>query len=110
MKCMQCSYATEVIETQKFDDFVWRRRRCMKCDHRFSTHEKFVETAQTTRISTKPKVEQGKPKIIRRELKPKETNVATLPVVNKRRLIESLREELERKKWEECNEDTDDRC
>jgi hypothetical protein len=82
----------------------------MKCDFRYSTHETFSDTTQTTRISIKPKTEEGKPKIIRRELKPKETkpNVTELPVVNKRRLIESLREELERKRRDECDEDIDD--
>ena len=108
MKCMKCGHATEVIETQKFDDFVWRRRRCIKCDHRFSTHEKFADTAQTTRMSIKPKEDDGKPRIIRREIKPKQPNITTLPVVNKRRLIESLREELQRKKRDECDEFTDD--
>lgn len=103
MKCMECGYATEVIETQKFDEFVWRRRRCVKCDHRFSTHEKFVETAQVTRI--KPKAEG--PRIIRREAKPEQANVTELPVVNKRRLIESLREELEKKRRDECDDNID---
>jgi transcriptional regulator NrdR family protein len=103
---MECGYATEVIETQKFDDFVWRRRRCIKCDHRFSTHEKFADTAQTTRLSTKPKPDQ-KPKVIRRVITVPKNNITKLPVVNKRRLIESLREELERKN-RECDGDTDD--
>ena len=106
---MECDGPTEVIETQKFDTFVWRRRRCMKCDHRFSTHEMFVNTTQTTRISTKPKTERDGPRIIRKEAKPKtpKQNITELPVVNKRRLIESLREELERKRRDECDDDID---
>ena len=110
MKCTQCGGATEVVDTQKYDTLVWRRRRCteVNCDFRFSTHETFVETKQVARLPGRPRLQrEPKPEP---EPKPTKPNITALPVVNKRRLIESLREELERKRRDECDEDIDSRC
>ena len=102
MNCTKCGNKTEIIDTEKYSMFVWRRRRCMTCNHRMSTHENFVEDSKTCRAA-QPK--QTKPKQPPKQPKPKPPNVTELPVVNKRRLIESLKEELQRKK--ECDEDFD---
>jgi hypothetical protein len=105
VNCTKCGNKTEIIDTEKYSMFVWRRRRCMTCDHRMSTHENFVEDSKTCRTAP-PK--QSKPKVkAPKQPKPKPPNVTELPVVNKRRLIESLKEELERKRRDECDEDFD---
>lgn len=51
MKCTVCGAATQIIDTQKFDTLVWRRRRCIKCSHRMNTHETPVETKQNSRVT-----------------------------------------------------------
>ncbi|MCX7881037.1 MAG: transcriptional regulator NrdR [Patescibacteria group bacterium] len=46
MKCFFCQNPeTEVIETRVFDDgtTIRRRRRCIKCDRRFTTYERVEE-------------------------------------------------------------------
>lgn len=43
MRCPYCSHAeTQVVETRESDegDVIRRRRRCLKCDKRFTTYER----------------------------------------------------------------------
>ena len=43
MRCPYCSHAeTQVVETRESDegDAIRRRRRCLKCDKRFTTYER----------------------------------------------------------------------
>ena len=42
MKCPQCGGKTAVINTRDKGDF-YRRRKCLDCGHRFSTHEVRIE-------------------------------------------------------------------
>ena len=68
--------------------FVWRRRCCVKCGNRMSTHENFVEDGKTYRT----KVREKKPKP---EPKPKAKPVVKeepQPVRNVRKEIEKLKE------------------
>jgi len=91
MNCTKCGMPTEVVDTEKFSMYVWRRRRCLKCKHRMSTHENFVEDKKVARTKQKPK---------------KEAAPTPLPVRNVRKQIENIREYLEHRKRE--REDTDD--
>lgn len=49
MNCPKCGGKTEVTDTEKFSMYVWRKRRCLNCDHRMHTHENIVEDTQTYR-------------------------------------------------------------
>lgn len=41
MRCVFCNHGeTQVVETREADDAVRRRRRCQKCDRRFTTYER----------------------------------------------------------------------
>lgn len=87
--CPKCSKKTEIIDTQKYETVVWRRRRC-EDNHRFNTHETVIE---------------NEPKKIRKQPEPKpkvKAEVATLPIRNTRKQIQDLRDYLESKR-----EDTD---
>ena len=88
MNCQKCNGKTEIIDTEKFSMYVWRRRQCLKCRFRMNTHENFVEDVKAARTKKKP-----------------EPKVEPLPVRNTRKQIEDLREYLERRR-----EDSDDRC
>jgi len=86
VNCLECGGGTEVIDTQKFPSYVWRKRRCLKCGCRVNTHENFADDTRGARV--KKKVE--------------EPNVEPLPVRNPRKQIEDIREYLEyRRKLEE---------
>ena len=76
MNCSKCGGKTEIIDTEKYSMYVWRRRRCYDCNHRANTHENFVEDQKVARTK-KPK-----------EQKP-------TPPSNPRKRIEELRESLE---------------
>lgn len=89
MNCPKCGKKTEIINTQKYETVVWRRRRC-EDNHRFNTHETVIESEK------KAKTKQPEPKS-------KGAEVTPLPVRNTRKQIENLREYLESKR-----EDTDD--
>jgi len=43
MTCPNCKKETEIYNTRKQDTVVWRRRRCLICKFRFSTHERMVK-------------------------------------------------------------------
>ena len=88
MNCPECGGKTEIIDTQKYDTVVWRRRRC-ESNHRFNTHETVIDIGQKARTKA-PKQEQPKPP--KSEPKPK---VVLLPVRNTRKQIQDLREYLE---------------
>lgn len=64
MKCPDCKSATEIVDTQKFDTVVWRRRRCLSCKGRFSTHEVQVEEKQKSRVVLQPEKAEPKPKVV----------------------------------------------
>lgn len=104
MKCVSCGEKTEIIDTQKFDTVVWRRRRCMTCDHRVNTHETIVETEQNSRVVIRPE----KPDIAKRVLVPRERPlpVTAAPVMAQKKIsprtrIEELRAALERKRMQD---------
>jgi transcriptional repressor NrdR len=41
MRCVFCSHGeTQVVETRETDDAVRRRRRCLRCERRFTTYER----------------------------------------------------------------------
>lgn len=90
MNCQKCGGKTEIIDTEKFSMFVWRRRRCLQCNHRMNTHENFVEDEKVARTK-KPKKKPQK--------------VEPLPVRNVRRQIENLQEYIEHRKRESENTD-----
>lgn len=50
MKCVSCGEKTEIVDTQKFDTVVWRKRRCLVCKHAVCTHETVVEVDQWSRV------------------------------------------------------------
>lgn len=50
MKCVSCGGKTEIVDTQKFDTLVWRKRRCLSCKHSVCTHETVVEVEQEWRV------------------------------------------------------------
>lgn len=97
MKCTDCGAGTEIIDTQKYDTFVWRRRRCPKCNHRMNTHETVVESKQNSRVLRSPKAEQPAPK---RKAERKLKLVATPPpkpqpaavIKSTRQLLEEIRD------------------
>lgn len=40
MLCPACGEkATDIYDTRHRGDYVWRRRECTACGHRFTTHE-----------------------------------------------------------------------
>jgi transcriptional repressor NrdR len=48
MRCVYCAHAdTQVVETREADDAVRRRRRCQKCERRFTTYERAEITLPT---------------------------------------------------------------
>ena len=44
INCPLCDGETTVYDKQnrRKDAFIWRRRECLKCGHRFTTHETIV--------------------------------------------------------------------
>ncbi len=41
MKCVYCGYSeTKVIDSREAEDTTRRRRECLKCEKRFTTHER----------------------------------------------------------------------
>jgi hypothetical protein len=79
MNCVKCGKKTEIINTHKYETVVWRRRRC-EDNHRFNTHESFVEDTKKSK-TTKP-LEAMAP-------------VQPLLVRNPRKQIEDIKEYLE---------------
>lgn len=101
MKCPKCRGDTEVENTQKFSMFVWRKRKCKQCGAFSSTHENFVEEAQRSRISKKPRVEKPKAVKPKKPRQRKSREPALIPIVpppSARRQIEEI---LERWRQEE---------
>jgi transcriptional repressor NrdR len=48
MRCVYCGHAeTQVVETRETDEAVRRRRRCQKCERRFTTYERAEITLPT---------------------------------------------------------------
>lgn len=45
MRCPVCQGQTEVTDTRPRNngEFIWRRRKCVKCKHNFSTTERLAE-------------------------------------------------------------------
>ena len=88
MNCTKCGTPTEVIDTEKFSMYVWRRRRCLKCNYRMNTHENFVDDTKVARTKA-PKEKQPVPK------EQPTAEVQPLPVRNTRKQIEDIKEYLE---------------
>lgn len=82
MNCTKCGKPTEVIDTEKFSMYVWRRRRCLKCNYRMNTHENFVDDTKVARTKA-PRAKQPT------------AEVQPLPVRNTRKQIEDIKEYLE---------------
>ena len=40
MKCTYCQHDTRVIDSRESDNITRRRRECLKCGQRFTTHER----------------------------------------------------------------------
>lgn len=108
MNCQKCGGKTEIVDTEKYSMFVWRRRRCMSCGFRMSTHENFVDDGKTYRTKTKrapkPKDEQPKPKAAPKPKAESAPKIEPLPVRNVRKQIEDLREYLEHRKRDSEND------
>lgn len=100
MKCQKCKGSTEVIDTQKFSMFVWRKRRCKECGNLASTHENFVEDAQRSRVSDAPKKERKKPepRAVSKRQKREPVLIPADPTPSARKKIEEI---LERWRLEE---------
>ncbi|WP_028997609.1 transcriptional regulator NrdR [Azohydromonas australica] len=48
MRCVYCGHGeTQVVETRETDEAVRRRRRCQKCERRFTTYERAEITLPT---------------------------------------------------------------
>lgn len=88
MNCLECGGATEVLDTEKFPLYVWRKRRCLKCNHRMITHENFAHDVKTSRTK---KVIEEQPVV----------EVQPLPVRNVRTQIEDIKEYLEYRQKEQ---------
>lgn len=40
MKCPKCRYlSTVAVDSRKCENYTRRRRKCVKCEHRFTTYE-----------------------------------------------------------------------
>lgn len=97
MKCTACGSSTEIIDTQKYDTFVWRRRRCTQCNHRANTHETVVESKQNSRVLRSSKTEQPAPKPkterkLKLVAKPSHSPQPAAPAKTARQLLEEIRE------------------
>lgn len=88
MNCTKCGGATVVIDTEKFSMYVWRRRRCLKCDYRKNTHENFVDDTKVART----KAPRAKQPVLEEQ---PTAEVQPLPVRNTRKQIEDIKEYLE---------------
>jgi transcriptional regulator NrdR family protein len=67
MKCEKCGSDTKVRESRPREGTIRRRRRCVKCSHKFTTEEVIIIPVQ----KPKPKPAPKKPKRRSRVRKPR---------------------------------------
>lgn len=64
MRCVYCGHSeTQVVETRETDDAVRRRRRCQKCERRFTTYERAEITLPTVVKKDGSRVELDRAKL-----------------------------------------------
>lgn len=42
MRCPNCQQSTRVTDSRERDDYIYRRRKCLACEQRFSSEERLV--------------------------------------------------------------------
>jgi|TARA_B100001094_G_scaffold92971_2_gene88844 transcriptional regulator NrdR family protein len=67
MKCEKCQAETQVFDSRPKDNTIKRRRRCVKCKHRFTTVEMYL--TQVNQVSPEP--EPAPPPVKKRKVKPR---------------------------------------
>ena len=67
MKCEKCQAETQVYDSRPKDNTIRRRRRCVKCKHRFTTVEMYL--TQVNQVAPKP--EPVPLPVKKRKLKPR---------------------------------------
>lgn len=67
MKCEKCQAETQVFDSRPKDNTIKRRRRCVKCKHRFTTVEMYL--TQVNQVAPKP--EPVPPPVKKRNVKPR---------------------------------------
>lgn len=45
-KCQKCGGVTRVVDTRPNREYIWRRRQCVACGHRFSSIEVTADMAK----------------------------------------------------------------
>jgi len=55
MKCSKCKSDTQVYDSRPREGTIRRRRRCVKCSHKFTTEEVLVTPVQKPKAEPKPK-------------------------------------------------------
>ena len=67
MKCDKCQNETLVYDSRPKDNTIRRRRKCAKCEHRFTTVEMYL--TQVNQVVPKP--EPAPPPVKKRRVKPR---------------------------------------
>jgi transcriptional repressor NrdR len=68
MKCEKCQAETQVYDSRPKDDTIKRRRKCVKCKHRFTTVEMYLTQVNQIVDEVVPKPE---PAVKKRRVKPR---------------------------------------
>jgi transcriptional regulator NrdR family protein len=77
MTCPVCGGETKVIDTAGDYEAVYRTRRCVQCEHRFSTIE-FEHDDHATLLNLRREMKVGKEEKERRELERKANKLVTI--------------------------------
>ena len=71
MKCEKCQAETQVYDSRPKDDTIKRRRKCVKCKHRFTTVEMYLTQVNQIVDEVVPKPEPAPPPVKKRKVKPR---------------------------------------
>ena len=71
MKCEKCQAETQVYDSRPKDNTIKRRRRCVKCKHRFTTVEMYLTQVNQIVDEVVPKPEPASPPVKKRRVKPR---------------------------------------
>ena len=71
MKCEKCQAETQVYDSRPKDNTIKRRRRCVKCKHRFTTVEMYLTQVNQIVDAVVPKPEPAPPPVKKRKVKPR---------------------------------------
>lgn len=65
MKCVYCQHDTRVVDSRETNDIIRRRRECLNCGERFTTHERpslelnIIKKDGTRELFTRDKLKAG---------------------------------------------------